>query len=1024
MKRIVIFLLEIIAALIVCVFVGLGLLMVRLEQGPVSLAPYLPEITGALSDLSPGLTFKIDNAQLEANDEHRSLRMHLQNIRLFNKDKQPVGVLKDVMLGFNWRNLAGFTYMPVALEMSHPALTVTRFSNGTIGFNLEEVSPDAEHAASMTDLTTLLSHIPKELRHVQITDAILHYEDQQKKTSFIARNGLFEFSRTHDIVTGTMGLDIAAGDFKQHIKGTIIQDDKNHSSDLIVALKDFRLDQMRGFIPALPADLKLDIPFDLLLTATIGSPLQIKSVDLQVTGKNGTLQYAPYLPQALSVSALFAKVEYLPTENKIHLQSLGLNLEQSTILAVGSVTRTPDKNNKDTSDTNITFKALAENVPVDKLPVYWPVGVAHNARDWVTTHIHSGKADRAVINLDAMMTPDQQVTINTMGGRIDFQHASLDYLPPMPQIDDISGQARFTDKNFDVVATSGQVFDTKIKTATAHITDLLGDNPAITINTDTTGPVHDSLTVISSKPLEYTQKMGLVTDNFSGNTHTNVTLSFPLLNDLKLDQVHIDLTSELQDLKAKNIVKDLTVSAKSLVLKINEKELSLDGDAQLADAPSHVTWHEYFTDDAQYGSTIDANGKFTPALLQGLRIPADIYFKGSAQGEAHITIDKNKTTNVAAKADLAQSEITIPEITIVKKSGVAGTLNLKLASDTHGVTTISDSSVSWNDFGISNAAVKFSDANGLESATLNDIRAGRSKAQLTVTPTGPNAVKAVIKADTLDLSGYWTKKKSIDDKPSTKKIDLSLRANTLFLDHDTPLKNVRVDAVTVGSDLHHGLIAADTDDKGSLVLQETESSDNSRHLAIKANNAGSVLQALDLSDAVRGGTLTVIGDSTAKAPAVIEGRLVLDDFNMVHAPVLARMLNALSPGGLLNLLDTKGLKFSRLESNYVLPDPKTIKVSKGKMNGDSLGLSFSGTINRENSTLDLNGTIVPLQGINRLANIIPILGKILTGTNGNGIIGATYTITGPNENPNVSVNALSALTPGILRSLIFESSDD
>lgn len=251
-----------------------------------------------------------------------------------------------------------------------------------------------------------------------------------------------------------------------------------------------------------------------------------------------------------------------------------------------------------------------------------------------------------------------------------------------------------------------------------------------------------------------------------------------------------------------------------------------------------------------------------------------------------------------------------------------------------------------------------------------------------------------------------------------------MRANKLFLDPERPLTDVRADLVTVGSDLHHGLIVAKTDEDGSLALQQKESNDNSRHLAIKINNAGNVLQALDITDAVHGGTLTIIGDSTPKAPSVIEGKLSLEKFSMVHAPVLARLLNAMSPGGLLNLLNTKGLYFSKLESNYVLPDPKTVKVSKGRMNGDSLGLSFGGTINRENSTMDITGTIVPLQGINKLANIIPVLGKVLTGLNGNGIIGATYHISGPSDTPSVFVNPLSALTPGILRSIIFENSND
>ena len=56
---------------------------------------------------------------------------------------------------------------------------------------------------------------------------------------------------------------------------------------------------------------------------------------------------------------------------------------------------------------------------------------------------------------------------------------------------------------------------------------------------------------------------------------------------------------------------------------------------------------------------------------------------------------------------------------------------------------------------------------------------------------------------------------------------------------------------------------------------------------------------------------------------------------------------------------------------------------------------------------------------------IPVLGNILTGgEKGGGVFAATYTMTGPMEEPVILVNPLSALTPGFLRNLfgIFSNS--
>jgi hypothetical protein len=48
---------------------------------------------------------------------------------------------------------------------------------------------------------------------------------------------------------------------------------------------------------------------------------------------------------------------------------------------------------------------------------------------------------------------------------------------------------------------------------------------------------------------------------------------------------------------------------------------------------------------------------------------------------------------------------------------------------------------------------------------------------------------------------------------------------------------------------------------------------------------------------------------------------------------------------------------------------------------------------------------------------IPLLGTILTGPEGGGVFAANYRMRGAIDNPDVSVNPLSTLAPGILRNI-------
>src|SRR5262249_31194652 len=61
----------------------------------------------------------------------------------------------------------------------------------------------------------------------------------------------------------------------------------------------------------------------------------------------------------------------------------------------------------------------------------------------------------------------------------------------------------------------------------------------------------------------------------------------------------------------------------------------------------------------------------------------------------------------------------------------------------------------------------------------------------------------------------------------------------------------------------------------------------------------------------------------------------------------------------------------------------------------------------------------PLYGINSVLGKIPVIGPVIVGKPGEGIFGVTYSVHGNADEPDVDVNPLSVLTPGILRR-IFE----
>ena len=150
----------------------------------------------------------------------------------------------------------------------------------------------------------------------------------------------------------------------------------------------------------------------------------------------------------------------------------------------------------------------------------------------------------------------------------------------------------------------------------------------------------------------------------------------------------------------------------------------------------------------------------------------------------------------------------------------------------------------------------------------------------------------------------------------------------------------------------------------------------------------------------------------------------MTDYEAVNAPALARLLNAASPAGFAELVEGRSISFAKLTGEFRWEEAaKKIWFKNVRTSGSALGLTMEGLLDVGADRAELQGTIVPVYGLNRLLGIIPLLGDIVTGGEGQGIFSATYRIDGKLSDPNVSVNPLAVLAPGFLRNLFFLDHD-
>jgi hypothetical protein len=190
-----------------------------------------------------------------------------------------------------------------------------------------------------------------------------------------------------------------------------------------------------------------------------------------------------------------------------------------------------------------------------------------------------------------------------------------------------------------------------------------------------------------------------------------------------------------------------------------------------------------------------------------------------------------------------------------------------------------------------------------------------------------------------------------------------------------------------------------------------------RHLQVEARDAGSFLLGMDAIRGMRSGHLTV--DGVFDGPSgfyPLSGTATIDNVVVRNSPFLGKLLQAITLYGLVDVLRGPGMTFSRI----VVPfhyDGMDLHVDEAHAYNPSLGLTAVGQINLSSGQTSLSGTIVPAYFFNSMLGQLPLVGRLFSPEKGGGVFAARFGVNGQIDDPSISINPISALTPGFLRQI-------
>jgi hypothetical protein len=679
-------------------------------------------------------------------------------------------------------------------------------------------------------------------------------------------------------------------------------------------------------------------------------------------------------------------------------------------------------------DWSAALSLTGRDVTVERLTALWPIGPAQGARGWIADNITAATVDRFDLFYRRDASPGGEGT-EDFGVTFAFRGVQSYYLRPLPPIQGASGWAQATLDRFDLVLDGGfgLTEDGTLDLTGSHVAlpDLRPDMPRADIAVVARGPVAAALSLIDAPPLELLQAADIDLGPVAGEADARVRLSMPLAADLMMEEVAVSVDAALTGVRAAVPGLDLPLSADALRLRADAASLNLRGDARLGDIPANIDWTETFG-PAQGAprSAATVRARLTAAQLAALGADLRPYADGPVTVSGSFTMGDGPGTGFDLMLDLTEAAMDGGVLDWRKRAGGRATAQLRGRKGADGLRI---ERLNLQAPGLAAAGSASLTADGaltaldLSRATLGD----RADLALTLRRDG-GGWSARARGALLDL-GLLTDAGGGQDRAAgpaggapaggsaarTAPVSVELSLDRLLLDERLALTGVEGRAAVAADGAVTAALTAAQGGGASVAYAEVGGDRTAR---ITAANAGAFLREMGLfSDGV-GGRLEI--DARLLGAGVVSGELRASGLTIADDPALRRMLaEGRLPEAPPEVL-ADGLRFDTVRAPFTLTDG-TLTVREAIAFGPTVGLSISGAYDLTNDRLDMSGVFTPAYAVNAAIGAIPLLGDLLTGGAGRGVVAVNFRLSGPAADPQVSVNPLSVLTPGILRR-IFE----
>ena len=638
-------------------------------------------------------------------------------------------------------------------------------------------------------------------------------------------------------------------------------------------------------------------------------------------------------------------------------------------------------------------------VTLESLLALWPKQVVPNTRWWVETNVRN--ADLRNVRAALRSAPGEPPRME-LGWS--FAGADLRFMKQMPPVTGADGYATIAGKTYTLVLAKGVVTpplggDVDVAGTVFAVPDITVLPANADVHLLATSPLTAMLSLLDQPPFHYLEKARQPVTLGEGTAFVDATISLPLILKIGFEDVKYAVKGRVENFVSTVLVTGRRITAPVLDVTAAPKGMEIRGPGLIGEVPFDVVFRQDFG-LAPGPATIEGSVTLSQAAVEefGLGLPRSMV-SGEGPGQIALTLPRDAAGTLRLTSELRGIVLAMPELGWRKGANAAGRLEAEVRlGDVPDVTALRVEGAGLTATG----RVRLKPGGDLDVAQFSKVTLGGwLNGAVEIRGRGARPVALAVTSGTIDIRKFPENRGSsgsADGSPITVALD------ALRITDGIRLTGFKGEFSLAGG--FNGDFSGRINGK-TAVTGAVGPSANGTAVRVRSSDAGDAMRSAGMFSSAHGGSLDLTLIPT-KTSGNYDGTARIRDLRVKYGSAIADLLSAISIVGLLDQLNGDGIVFTTAQADFLMT-PNAIDVRKGSAVGASMGVSLAGLYHSDSGALDMTGVVSPIYLLNGI-------GAILT-RKGEGLFGFAYRLSGTAENPDVQVNPLSILTPGMFRDL-------